>query len=67
MIAFYAANRLGAVPALIHPLSAAPEVESYLSLSRARFALTLDAFYDRIASIRPRAPLEALILARIPD
>jgi long-chain acyl-CoA synthetase len=67
VIAFYAANRLGAVPALIHPLSTAPEIESYLNLSRARFALTLDAFYDRFASVRPHEPLQALILARIPD
>jgi long-chain acyl-CoA synthetase len=67
IIAFYAANKLGAVPALIHPLSTAPEIEHYLNASRARMALTLDAFYDRFASIRPKLPLEALILARIPD
>jgi long-chain acyl-CoA synthetase len=67
VIAFYAANKLGAVAALIHPLSAAPEIEHYLSASRARIALTLDAFYDRFASIRPSPPLETIVLARIPD
>ena len=67
VIAFYAANKLGAVPALIHPLSAAPEIEYYLNASRARMALTLDAFYDRFASTKPTLPLETLILARIPD
>jgi long-chain acyl-CoA synthetase len=67
VIAFYAANKLGAVPALIHPLSTAPEIEHYLNASRARIALTLDAFYDRFASIKPKLPLETLILARIPD
>ena len=67
VIAFYAANKLGAVPALIHPLSTAPEIEHYLNASRARIALTLDAFYERFAGVRPKLPLETLILARIPD
>ena len=67
VIAFYAANKLGAVPAMIHPLSTAPEIEHYLNASRARIALTLDAFYGRFAAVRPKLPLEALILARIPD
>ena len=34
--AFYAANKLGALPALIHPLSTAPEIERYLNISQAR-------------------------------
>ena len=67
VIAFYAANKLGAVPALIHPLSTAPEIEHYLNASHARIALTLDAFYERFAAVRPKLPLETLILARIPD
>jgi long-chain acyl-CoA synthetase len=67
VIAFYAANRLGAVPALIHPLSTAPEITHYLDASRARIALTLDAFYGTLAAATPRQPLEAIVLARIPD
>jgi long-chain acyl-CoA synthetase len=67
VIAFYAAGKLGAVPTMIHPLSTADEIEWYLSLSRSRFALTLDAFYGRFADLRGRTPLETLILARIPD
>lgn len=67
VIAFYAANKLGAVSALIHPLSTAPEIEHYLNASRARVALTLDAFYERFAVTKPKLPLDALILARIPD
>ncbi len=67
VIAFYAANKLGAVAALIHPLSTAAEIEHYLDASQARIALTLDAFYDRFAALKPKTPLETLILARIPD
>lgn len=67
VIAFYAANKLGAVPALIHPLSTTPEIEHYLNMSGARIALTLDAFYPRFAAARPALALETLILARIAD
>ena len=67
VIAFYAANKLGALPALIHPLSTAPEIEHYLDISKARIVLTLDAFYSTFAAVKPKIPLTTLILARIPD
>lgn len=67
LIAFYAANKLGAVTALIHPLSTPPEIEHYLNACQARIVLTLDAFYERFAAVKPKQPLESLILARIPD
>ncbi|HUJ87647.1 MAG TPA: AMP-binding protein [Burkholderiales bacterium] len=67
VIAFYAANRLGAVPALIHPLSAAPEIAHYLDASGARIALALDAFYASLAAAQPKRALEKILLARIPD
>ncbi|MCL4761206.1 MAG: AMP-binding protein [Burkholderiales bacterium] len=67
VIAFYAANRLGVVPALIHPLSAPPEVERYLDMTGARVALTLDAFHGTFARTNPRRPLETLLLARLGD
>ena len=67
VIAFYAANRLGALAALVHPLATTPEIEHYLDATGARIALTLDACYARLAAARPRLPLQRLILARIPD
>lgn len=67
IVAFYAANKLGAVPALIHPLSTVPEIEHYLDASGARIALTLDAFYGALAQARPRQPLTHIVLARLGD
>jgi len=67
IIAFYAANKIGVVTALIHPLSTAPEIEHYLNASGARIALTLDAFYGVFASLKPHQPLERIILCRIGD
>lgn len=67
VVAFYAANRLGAVPALIHPLSTSSEIEHYLDLCAAEVVLTLDAFYPRFAAAQPRRPLRHIVLARIGD
>ena len=67
VIAFYAANALGVVAALVHPLSTAPELTGYLDASGARVTLTLDAFYGTIAAAAPKRPLETIVLARIPD
>jgi long-chain acyl-CoA synthetase len=67
VIAFYAAIRIGALPALIHPLSTAPEIRHFLDATGARMALTLDAFYAPLAAATPRKPLETIILARIAD
>jgi long-chain acyl-CoA synthetase len=67
VICFYAANKLGAVSSMIHPLSTAKEIEFYLNIAKSRFALTLDAFYAKFKEVKKKTPLETLILARIPD
>ena len=67
IICFYAANKLGAVSSMIHPLSPAKEIEFYLNKSKSRFALTLDAFYGKFKDVQSRTDLQTLILARIPD
>ncbi|MBK6981250.1 MAG: AMP-binding protein [Betaproteobacteria bacterium] len=67
VIAFYAANRLGALPALIHPLSTAPEITHYLDATGARMALVLDAFYGTLAAATPAKGLERILVARIPE
>jgi long-chain acyl-CoA synthetase len=67
VVAFYAATKIGAVPVMIHPLSTAPEVERLVGLSHARFALALDALYDRFGGAIGRTFLETLILTRLSD
>lgn len=67
VVAFYAANRLGAAAAMVHPLSTAPEITHFLDATGARIAVVLDAFYGTLAAATPRRPLEAIVVARIPD
>ena len=60
---FYALNRIGAIPNMIHPLSAAKEIAFYLNFSKSKAVLTLDQFYEKVASIIPElnAPTTILI------
>ncbi len=67
IICFYAVNKLGAVASMIHPLSTVIEIESYVNVSKSRFALTIDAFYDKFRQVMDKTALEATILTRIPD
>ncbi len=65
---FYALNRIGAVPNMIHPLSAAQEIAFYLNFSKSKAILTLDQFYEKVESILPELenPTQILI-ARIQE
>ncbi len=65
---FYALNRIGAIPNMIHPLSAAEEIAFYLKVSHSKAILTLAQFYDKVASILDKVeqPITVLI-ARIAD
>ena len=44
---FYALNRIGAIPNMIHPLSAAKEIAFYLNFSKSKAILTLAQFYEK--------------------
>ncbi|MBQ4600955.1 MAG: AMP-binding protein [Oscillospiraceae bacterium] len=62
---FYALNRIGAIPNMIHPLSAAQEIAFYLDVSHSKAILTLDQFYEKVAQV---APAECTVLiAKIKD
>ena len=65
---FYALNYLGAVPNMIHPLSAAQEIAFYLNFSKSKAILTLDQFYYKVSGILPQLehPTEILI-ARVAE
>ena len=65
---FYALNRIGAIPNMIHPLSAAAEISFYLNFSKSKAILTLDQFYNKVAAILPELenPVTVLI-AKVAD
>ncbi len=65
---FYALNRIGAVPNMIHPLSAAQEIAFYLNFSKSKAILTLDQFYYKVAEILPQLENECeVLIAKVSD
>ncbi len=65
---FYALNRIGAIANMIHPLSAAGEIAFYLNFSKSKAILTLDQFYNKVASILPQVQQDCTVLvAKIAD
>ena len=61
---FYALNRIGAIPSMIHPLSAPKEIAFYLEVSDSKAILTLDQFYDKVAQV---AGDRTVLIAQIQD
>lgn len=45
---FYALNRIGAVPAMIHPLSAVGEIAFYINSTHSKAVLVVDLFYEKV-------------------
>ena len=65
---FYGLNRIGAIPNMIHPLSAAEEIAFYLNFSKSKAILTLAQFYAKVDSIRDKLENDTTILvAQIVD
>ena len=65
---FYALNRIGAIPNMIHPLSAASEIAFYLNVSHSKAILTLAQFYDKVVSIQGQLEQPvSILIARIAD
>lgn len=62
---FYALNRIGAIPNMIHPLSAAKEIAFYLEVSHSKAVLTLDQFYEKVAQAAPQDC--TILIAKIRD
>ena len=44
----YAANRIGAVVNMIHPLSAEKEIKHYINISNSKYIITIDISFNKI-------------------
>jgi len=64
---FYAANMIGAIAALIHPLSAENEIECYINESKSSFLLTLDLIYDKIHNIIGKTCVNKIVVASVSE
>ena len=51
IISFYAANKIGAIASMIHPLSAENEIKHYLNISKTEWLITVDFTIGKVDKI----------------
>ena len=67
ILMFYAANMVGALVSLIHPLSAEKEIQNYINGSGATFLLSLDLVYDKVHNIVDSTCIKKIVIASAGD
>lgn len=67
ILMFYAANMVGALVSLIHPLSAEKEIQNYVNGSGATFLLSLDLVYDKVHNIVDNTCIKKIVIASAGD
>ena len=63
----YGLNRIGAVPSMVHPLSAVGEIVHFLNEASCDVAVTLDQFYAKFLDVRAQRPISKLVIARVSE
>ena len=67
IICFYAANKIGAVSSMIHPLSAENEIKQYLNISRSEWLITIDFTIDKIDKIIKETKVKKVITVSVAE
>jgi len=68
VVMFYASSAIGAVANMVHPLSAANEIEFYLNDSESVLAVTLNAFYHKFVAVKGKCPhLRRVVIADLAE
>lgn len=63
----YGLNRIGAIPCMIHPLSAIAEIAFYMNEGECDIAITLDQFYGKFLEVAAQRPIKKMIIAKVSD
>ena len=63
----YGLNRIGAIPTMVHPLSAVKELAFYMKEASCHIAVTLDQFHEKFKTVRQSQRIEKLIICRVSD
>ena len=61
VIAFYAANKIGAIASMIHPLSAENEIKHYLNISKTEWLIAIDFTIEKIDKIINQTKVKKVI------
>ena len=63
----YGLNRIGAIPTMVHPLSAVSELMFYMNEGSCDMVVTLDQFYGKFLEVRKQRPISKIIVCRVSD
>ena len=63
----YGLNRIGAIPTMVHPLSAVSELAFYMNEADCYIAVTLDQFYGKFLEVKKLRPIDKLVVCRASD
>ena len=61
----YGLNRIGAIPTMVHPLSAVSELSFYMDEANCKIAVTLDQFYGKFLEVKKQRPIEKIVVCRV--
>ena len=67
IIAFYAANKIGAVASMIHPLSAENEIKHYLKISKTEWLITIDFAFNKVNHILNETKVKKIVTVSVAD
>ena len=65
IISFYAANKIGAIASMIHPLSAENEIKHYLNISRTEWLITVDFTMGKVDKILDETKVKKVIVVGV--
>ncbi len=65
IIAFYAANKIGAIASMIHPLSAENEIKHYLNISKTEWLITIDFTIPKVEKIIKETKVKKVIFVGV--
>lgn len=63
----YGLNRIGAIPTMVHPLSAVSELSFYMDEANCKIAVTLDQFYGKFLEVKKQRPIEKIVVCRVSE
>jgi long-chain acyl-CoA synthetase len=63
----YGLNLIGAIPTMVHPLSAVSELTFYMNEASCSMAVTLDQFYGKFLQVKAQRLVEKVIVCRVSD
>ena len=61
IISFYAANKIGAIASMIHPLSAENEIKNYLNISKTEWLITIDFTMPKVDKILEETKVKKVV------